>query len=220
MARNIFIPEHVVEDFARFFSLSKEEINQLNKALEDPDNQTPYSVALDLMNRLEVNDDVAATLYQVYQYVTFAAQESNSELDEILNEIGQNLEERATEGEKVHSSMEDLRGLWINLFSVDSTERLAAKRQYLSSGLYNTVVDIQSVCDLRPVFDENRERIESFLNTVYLEVKVTDSTGDLEVIPLRFDRDAYHHLRDELDRVDRKLETLQGFLESATGGSE
>ena len=218
MVRTLYIPTGLDDGLATLFSLPPDNLRAFQQVLTDPKNETNFDVHLGLMNRLSLTDEQAEDAFEAYKYVTFVLSQKGVSVENAVAEIAIALE--ASEHPQAALAAENLRNnvtAFTQLFGADSVERQAAKRQFLTSQLYNSVIDLHSICDLRPVFNTERSTIVDWLVPVYLEFSVTDSAGSPKVVPLNFDERSFGKLKDEIARVERKLAVLEGHRKQGRG---
>jgi hypothetical protein len=89
---------------------------------------------------------------------------------------------------------------------------LQAKAEGLAIRTGSTVDDISLVCDLRPVFDEKRERVEGMIPLTTLLLSVTRNDGESLVLESILTELEVARLCEEADRARKKLLTLKKLL--------
>ena len=82
----------------------------------------------------------------------------------------------------------------------------------MSSGVYNTVVGIQSICDIRPIFSKERDNIEDCISSIYIEFAVNDSFDNIKSIPLSFDQESFNKLKLEIENIDKKENVIEKII--------
>lgn len=215
MKRHIFIPEQGTRDLITFASLTSSQIQKLESILSDTQNFTPLDIYVAIMNELDVDDDTAASIYNIYNYVVQVVTEKQLAPGKIIDELVLVLKNTEHDGaDEAVMQLETNRTAFEKLLSADSMEGLAAKKRSLESGFYGSVVDIRSVCDLRPVFNPERTEILDWLSTIYFEFSVIRGQGFPELVPISLDVRAFQQLREEVDRVERKLKIIEEEAEA------
>ena len=210
MKRVIYIPKESRSDFLKLLSLNRDDLNKLVTIFTDAKNETLIDIYLAIMNGLNVSDEDASSIFSVYKYMLFALEEGGQEFSHIVPEIKYILQTfNVQDYDNLIKNIEDNTASFTQLFSVGNIESTHAKRKYLSSEIYNTVVGVRSVCDIRPLFDEKRSKIEEFINSIYLEFTVRDSIDNIKIIPLSLDKEAFQELESEIEKIKHKHETIK-----------
>jgi hypothetical protein len=216
--RMFYIPKEALPDISKFLSLDKNKIENLIKILMKSDNITVINIYLDIMNELDVNDDDATSIFAVYKYFLFILEERKLVFSDLIPEIGYILKESKIENyEKLIENMQNNLDLFNKLFIIQSTENIYVKKKSLSSEIYNSVIGIRSICDFRPLFNDERSEINEMFKTLYIEFTIRDSVNKLNIIPLSFDDDGFDLLLSEIDRIKQKKEVMDGFLQQREG---
>ena len=205
MKRVLYIPKDAIPDIVKLISFNNDEIENFRNILIDKKNKTILDMYIDIMNKMSVSDDDAAAIFSAYKYILLVLEERDLVFTEIIPEINLILETSSIQdyNEIIHNLNINSEN-FENLFLARSTESEHAKRKFLSSELYNTVVDIHSICDIRPVFNEKRTKINEILNSVYIEFTVKDSLDNYKIIPLSLDEEALDDLISEIEKIKQK----------------
>jgi hypothetical protein len=97
-----------------------------------------------------------------------------------------------------------------SLLSESEEERLLEKAEGLQRAFIASFEDAQSVCDVRPVFDESRSRIEGLLLVTLLAIDVADpSTDGSRKITIQLTQNQLKQLRETIVTAERKIEVLE-----------
>jgi hypothetical protein len=88
-----------------------------------------------------------------------------------------------------------------------------ALRRYLKAGILKTATgnlaqSIHLICDLRPVFDENRERIEGLVPLTILRLSYIQQDGQAREIEVNLPRQSLAILEAELKKAQTKIAVL------------
>ncbi|MDP3105611.1 MAG: hypothetical protein Q8M95_13505 [Candidatus Methanoperedens sp.] len=209
MKRLLYIPNESLPKISKFLSLDKKSIETLINILMDSEKKSIVDLYLSIMNEMNVSDDDAAAIFSSYKYLLFVLEENNLKFSDLIPETKYILEtSKILDYNKINKNVEINSEHFINLFSAGSIEEKFAKKDFLSSETFNSVVDIHSICDIRPFFNEERNEILDFLNSINIEFTVQDSADNIKIIPLSFDDEAFDNLIKEIDNIKKKKEVI------------
>jgi hypothetical protein len=205
MKRLLYIPNESSPKISKFFSLDKKSIGTFLNVLIDSEKKTVVDLYLSIMNEMNVSDDDAAAIFSTYKYMLYVLEENNLKFFELIPEIKYILEtSKIPDYDKIIENVDINSEQFTALFSAGSIEKKFAKKEFLSSEIFNSVVDIHSICDIRPFFNEERNEILELLNSVYIEFTVQDSADNIKIIPLSFDDEAFDDLLTEIKNIQKK----------------
>ncbi len=209
MKRLLFIPTESLPKILKFLSLDKKSIQIFSNILKDSEKKSIGDLYLSIMNEMNVSDDDAATIFSSYKYLLFVLEENSLKYSDLVPEIKYILEtSQIPDSNRIIKKADVNSEHFTNLFSVGSIEEKFAKKEFLSSETFNSVVDIHSICDIRPFFNEERNDILDFLNSINIEFTVQDSADNIKIIPLSFDNEAFEGLIKEIDNIKKKKEVI------------
>lgn len=213
MKRVLYIPSEAVAEISKLLSLNGEDIENLRKILIDPNNDTVLEIYLDIINKINVSDDEAASIFKVYKYILLILEERELDFSQIVPEIKYILERSKIENyNQIIQNIDINSQILSKLFSAQSSESEHVKKKFLSSEIFNSVVNINSICDIRPVFNTERTEIAEFFKSISMEFTVKDSIDDLKVIPLSFDDEAFDDLLSEIKKIQQKKTVIEEKL--------
>jgi len=86
---------------------------------------------------------------------------------------------------------------------------LNRKAQAIVQGVGNKFRDIKFLCDLRPVFDNERENVEAFILLANLRLGYESQDGRERVCEMSLTEEQLLEIRKEIDRALSKLEKLK-----------
>lgn len=209
MKRLLYIPNESLPKLTNLLTLDEKSIGTFINILNDSENKTVVDLYLSIMNEMNVSDDDAAAIFSTYKYLLFVLEENNLNFSDLIPETKYILEtSKIREYDKIIKNIDINSEYFAKLFSTGSIEQKFAKKEFLSSEIFNSVVDIHSICDIRPFFNEERNEILDFLNSIYIEFTVQDSADNIKVIPLSLDDDAFDDLIKEIDNIKKKKEII------------
>lgn len=89
------------------------------------------------------------------------------------------------------------------------------KAARLAVAIGDELDDFQIVCDIRPVFDSKREKIEGAMPISLLRLDYSTADGDTMTVELRITDSQITSLADKLREAQKKNESIKAFLENA-----
>ena len=205
MKRTLYTPKDAILEIVKLISFNEDEIENFRNILIDKKNKTVHDMYIDIMNKMSISDDDASSVFSAYNYILFVLEDKDLDFTEIIPEIKYILETSSIQDydEIIHNLINNSEN-FKNLFLARCTESEHVKRKFLSSELFNSVVDIHSVCDIRPIFNEKRTEIKEMFDSVYLEFTVKDSLDNYKIIPLSLDEEALNELISEIKKIKQK----------------
>lgn len=88
------------------------------------------------------------------------------------------------------------------------------KARRLAEAVGAELDDFRIVCDIRPIFDQQRERIDGAIPITILRLEYLNADGDSSVIELRISEKQIGQLAEKLTDARSKLTTIKGFMTS------
>ncbi|MEA3293967.1 MAG: hypothetical protein U9P81_03180 [Euryarchaeota archaeon] len=209
MERSLYIPNETLPDITKFLHLNQEHIEKLLDVLIDSENKTIIDILLAIVNEIKVSDDEAASIFSSYKYILLVLEENKLKFSQLIPEITYILDNsKIQDYEEIIANVVANSEKFSDLFSAKSMESRYAKKRFLSSEIYNSVFNINSVCDIRPLFDEEKNEILELLNSVHIEFTVQDSADNIKIIPLSFDEETFDNLVSEIENIKKKKSVI------------
>lgn len=210
VTRRAFIAPEMHEGMASLFSMTDAQLKGFDDVLGRSLGKNIIELYTDIVNALSISDERTADLVEAYRYILFLTHEREVPVGDVLDEVRAALEKsKAAGAQDAAENIREHSKSFVDFFSKTTGHSIAAKRRYLASRLFNSVLDIHSVCDLRPILNEKRTEIVDWITSTYLEFTVTDSLGSAEIVPLNLDAAALDKLRKELASVETKVRLIQ-----------
>jgi hypothetical protein len=103
----------------------------------------------------------------------------------------------------------DTKGALLGLLSESEEGYFVEKAESLKLGFTPHLISVRSICDVRPVFDKNRETIEGALLVTFLGITTHDEEHKDHTFVLQLTRSDLHKLRDCLEEAERKLSVME-----------
>ena len=104
---------------------------------------------------------------------------------------------------------EDAKKTLLSILSESEEGYLVQKVQNLRVGFATRLVSVRSICDVRPVFDRNREVIQGALLIASLGITTHDENHRDQTFVLQLTRSDLAKLRQCLEETERKLKVME-----------
>lgn len=212
MVRKILIPKEVIKGLDILRTLNPDQILVLTKILNESSEMNIETICLQLGDELKISEDTALQLYMNLCYLCDIASERELDENGILSELQDAIQKVEMDKENKdklieffsHPSTEIY-----SLFSLDAKWRMGRKKRRLTAGLYNPIESFRSICDVRPVFDEKREKIIDAGITITFEIIARSLTGRHEKIFLTLNEEMLENLRKKIEVTYKKIEAIK-----------
>jgi hypothetical protein len=149
--------------------------------------------ALDLLRYAELLDD-QKTQYSltpqdvVEEFRTYLERKGDSQLAEKLPSLAPALAE---------------------LFKDRPEVRLYSKRRMVSTGIVPSATAFESLCDLRPVFNEPRDKILDYVSIALIRIRTRSDRQESDDLVFQIDSNGLRLLEHFMDRLRKKFEVIE-----------
>lgn len=166
------------------------------------------SIVSESLGEGEDSDRIASIVYRLGGIVHDAEMDARKAMDtlaEAIEEKSESLEPK------------DRREL------TDRLRRLAAEpigiaKQYKARQLVGAIGaeldDFRIICDIRPIFDQQRERIDGAIPLMILRLEYSDPDGDSAVVEMRVTEKQIAEFEEKIEDANLKLKMIKGLLNS------
>ena len=208
--RNIIIPDEAIDDFTTFYTLPRPVL----EAMADRLSNGIYNLnemIIDIINDTGVKDDDAFSALAVICYLNAAVEERNIPPEDLMSEVLGRMEGADVHQDRMQAvleSAESNKDLFLRMLSENVRRPIEEKKTQLERGIHNIAVDFRSICDIRPVFDEPAERIESHVVVMLLDVTVEDENQEQEHIVISMNDRSLEQLEEVILRARKKMDRL------------
>ncbi len=96
----------------------------------------------------------------------------------------------------------------LRLLSESAEGYFVEKAESLRVGFAPHFVSVRSICDVRPVFDRNRETIEGALLVTFLGITTHDEEHEDHTFVLQLDQSGLRKLRECIEEAEKKLKVM------------
>lgn len=209
MGKSLNIPNGAFSDFQVLGDLRLEQLRRLIRLFSSPESATPLQ--FDFLRRVseevELSPSDTRSLVLVVDFLLDLVEESGFEPKELFADVRSFLEERAEGG-----TLKNFTGLeehFVHLFSPQDGRKLAKKIAVLSKGPHDRATGFRSICDLRPVFNDEQSEIVGYVESLMLEVNLESSSESEKNVYFSVSSEKLTELKAVLEKAERKLEILR-----------
>ena len=97
----------------------------------------------------------------------------------------------------------------LKLLSKSEEGYFVEKTENLKIGFAPHLVSVRSICDVRPVFDKNREQIEGALLVTFLGITTHDEEHNEQTFVLQLTRSDLRKMQECLEEAEKKIEVME-----------
>lgn len=202
--RHLLIPENGRQDIHELLSLSGEQLRSVAQTLRSRET-------------LKIKEPS-------YRRVASEARITNEEALAVLSAITNLILQRKRYALSDEQLLQELKVLWpdeiehlnhetqnalLDLLSESDEGYFVDKAESLKTGFAPHVVSIRSICDVRPVFDKDRKKIEGLLLVASLGITTHDENHRDQIFVLQMTRADLQKLRECLEETDQKMAIMQ-----------
>jgi hypothetical protein len=174
---------------------------------------------LSLANRLGLSYEKTADLIQYGGYLQSERTRLGLDVSELLQEFDIFLERHNLESEvkpKLKALYEPLRKLFADRPEVALREKVAS----VTAGVVPEGVDFRSICDLRPIFNEERDGILDYTTIALVRVLLRSETHHDSTVFFQIDSQGLDKLEKFLIRLRTKMRVLDGVRKNLVGAKK
>jgi hypothetical protein len=174
---------------------------------------------LSLANRLGLSYEKTADLIQYTGYLQTERARLDLDVSGLLQEFDLFLERHGLESEvkaKLKALYEPLRKLFADRPEVALREKVAS----VTAGVVPEGVDFRSICDLRPIFNEERDTILDYTTIALVRVLLRSETHQDSTVSFQIDSQGLDKLEKFLIRLRKKMGVLDGVRKNLVGAKK
>jgi hypothetical protein len=218
MARvqRFYLNDEGTPNIADILRLTREQVLSLASYIDKRGLSGSREDLLALANELGLSFEKTTDLVQYAQYLQ--AERSRLGLDErgLFDEFDIYLERAGLKGElglTLSELSEPLRKLFANRPQLALREKVVS----VTAGVIPQAVDFRSLCDLRPIFDEQREKILEYIIVALVRVFLRSETGEDSTAVFQLDAEGIDKLEKFLGQLKSKMEALKSVRNRLVG---
>lgn len=210
MDRWLFLPESALNDLKLLSSLDEPKVAALVDAFDSDDQKDRYGLALRVAGILSVTDQSAAEFLAFWEYVRSEQRSSQKSANEVIREIAAFLESRGdSKSTELSSTLASKSDLLARVFG-DFTQRDLARRiRRYEMGPLPHVHAVESVCDIRPVFEKGGERVSRFIPLVTMRIAYHDGCDEHRELIVQLTEESLKAFEEDLVEIRRKLAVVK-----------
>ena len=204
---SLFLPDGLDEDILRLLKFSDEHLGALRDLLDsDRAAESAYKLGMTFSATTGIPSFEAYRLIQLVRYLDRQKEESEATEQEVLDELKVAFPECA---EAIDEHSEILRVL------LQSKPRgdLCRKKYRLGHGPIRSLVSVWGACDLRPVFDPQREKVVDHIRVILARISLEDDRGEDETFTFQMDEDSLDKLEEFIRLTRKKLSAMDLAIE-------
>lgn len=165
---------------------------------------------LALAERLGVSYEKAVDLIQYSGYLQSERARLSLDVNGLLEEFDVYLERHKNRLQtelpaKLKALYEPLRKLFADRRQIALREKVAS----VTAGVIPEGVDFRSICDLRPIFNDERDKILDFATVALVRVLLRSETHQESTVFFQIDSEGVHKMKDFLERLQKKMAKLE-----------
>jgi len=154
----------------------------------------------------DVSDRIATIIHRIGGIVHDADMDATDAMDALA---------KAIEDKAESLDVQDRRKLTDRLRKL-AAEPIGIAKQYKARGLVDAIgAELDSfriICDIRPIFDRSRERIDGAIPISILRLEYTTADGDSDVVELRVTENQITQFEDKIADAKLKLRIIKELL--------
>lgn len=209
MVHHLVRDDDFLEDARYILDLDEESYLQLATRLSTTDAFLDHSELETLVNE-SVKDDphrIAAIIYKLSEFLHMV----DMDILDAMAALGQSIKENAKS-----FSIQEQQTL-INRLNKLVAEPTGIGKQFKAQHLVEAIGaeldDFRLICDIRPIFDQSRERIEGAVPIATLRLEYTDPDGDSGVTEMRITEKQVAKFSKEIENASLKFKMIKQLLE-------
>lgn len=216
MAHWLFLPDDAIEDLTILEKLSSERIETLRRYLDSNEFRPQYSFFVKVAELLGITDESAAKLCTFINHVHTQRRRQERDAESVPTELESFLKRAETAGKSLEvlkrlaAYVKANRNLIIKLFSDLHERAFSGKVQMLETGPLPHLHSVRTFCDVRPVYDEQANKIVANLPILTLRlVTHCTATDEYDQVVIQLTEANLQEFRKAFERIDKKLALLK-----------
>jgi len=207
MNRKFLIPKESYSDLEIFFNLTDENISKIIDIIKQNNIKKAEDFCVAIVNNLGLTDSESTSIFKVFSFILNFILEYEATFEEVISELidSANRENNTDLRELIESGATNNKDQFDELFMLNKKESKGLKKLWLSSSVIDSVIQIKTICDIRPVFNEKREEIEDYIPICHFEIIITNSLDQQENVHLTFNKESFEELKDKIKETDQKF---------------
>ena len=213
MRRRLVIPKRALDAFLQLIRLSKEQLLELCNILNSQYGATEEFEDLLLLvgEKLDVSTEESIDLINVVNNLTAQRQTFAINNEDFIAELNSLVEDR----HDIAKEIQIKKDIILDLTGPRQEAEYYEKIRFLQTGLIDTAKNFKSICDIRPIFNEERTEIKDLIPIIIFQVEFEkkDDRPSHSVV-FQLNEKAYEELKDSIKWIDKKLGVIKNFISS------
>jgi hypothetical protein len=218
--QRFFLYDEGEPSIADFIRLKPEQILALTKFVDGNGFTGSPEELLTLAETLGLSYEKTADLVQFAGFLHAERARLNLDVDGVIQEFETYFERHENE---LHITRQQLTALYEPLRKLFSDRSEIARRMKIASvtsGVLPEAIDFHSLCDLRPVFNEERDAVFEYVPVALIRVLVRNELRQDSAFIFQIDRQGIAKLDDFLTRLKTKMAVLEGVRSELIGAKK
>lgn len=196
----------VLDDLIAVYDLSDDILSKLCKQLSEAQGFLNHKALLSIIHKVIKDPETATAVQRVIINI------SPSELPVMVNALKENAGQKGFpfDSKKLKSLEKTLKKLIQTYPSLDRFQ----KAERLAKITGQQLETIELICDVRPIFDKTREKIEGMMPLTRLHIVATGEDGLPNAFEVELTRQNVIDLLKKVEKAKSKLETLHQSIEN------
>lgn len=210
LALHLAQDEDFLSDARRILELDQDAYSrlatQLGKVDDFLDRRSLVSLISKILGEGEESRNVASVIYRIGGML----HDADMPAQEAMDELGKAIEEK-TDGIELQD-----RRILVDRLRALAAEPVGLAKQYKARQLVDAtgseLDEFQLICDIRPIFDQRRERIEGAIPLAVLCLEYTLPDGDSAVVEVRVTEKQLEEFGSKIETAARKLKLIKELM--------
>jgi hypothetical protein len=211
LAGHLAQDDDFLSDARLIVNLDQDAYNCLATKLKETDDFLDRASLTSLTSEVLGEGDEASKVASIIYRIGGMLHDAGIPAKKAMEELGEAIESKATGLEK-----QDRRTL-IDRLKALAAEPIGLAKQYKAAKLVDAIGaeldDFQIVCDIRPIFDHNRGRIEGAMPVAIMRLEYTPPDGSDDVVELRVTEKQLADFESKIKTAQQKLKVIKALLE-------
>jgi len=198
-------------------ALSSDQLAVVAEFVEQKGFSSDFHDTLDLAQRLGISHEGTLDVLRYVGFLDNQRQQFSLSTDDIIDEF-QLYAQRRSPGE-LETRLREREPLLRRLFSAHPVSELRAKIQEVSTAIVPMGVSFTSLCDLRPVFNDERDKIVEYAVAALIRIDTRSSGGEDSNLIFQLDLMGLESLEAAVAQLRKKWSAISSLRDQLLGGS-
>jgi len=200
------IPEELLDDLKAIIGLSDGKLTELNKHLTEAEGFLNPKALLAIIQKVVEDSDAAKPVWRIIRSI------GPSQVEPMVASLEKKSKDKNFPFDK--TQLKRLKQVLKNMIRPYPVLARFQKAERLAKITGQQLETVELICDLRPIFDENRKNVEGMMPYTRLHIVATGEDG----LPNAFEVELTHqqviNLAEKAGKAKSKLETLRQSIQS------